>query len=232
MLQGNAKIIAAGVGALVLVGTLAACASGGGSDEPTATKTVTRTASPSTSPSSSSPSDSASASSGTGGSSGGSSGGGTSTGGSGSGSASGTRCAAANLTGSLQPGGGGAAGSVEVNLALKNTGTASCTLQGWPGVSFVGGGNGTQIGAPATLDQAAGVQHPTVTLAAGQSAVAPLKIVNWQNYSNGECAPRKVDGFRVYPPGSKQSVFISSPGTGCSDSSVKLLSVQAFTPAA
>jgi hypothetical protein len=222
MFRGSSKSIAAGIGAVVLMGTLAACASGGGSDEPTATKTVTKTASPAPAPSSASPSASSSGSSGTGGGSGGAD-----ASGSASGDTASNTCRAAELVGSIVAGGGGAAGSVEVNIALKNTSSASCTLQGWPGVSFVGDGNGTQIGAAATLDRSA--PHTTVTLQPGGTVTAPLKVGQAGNYSAADCSPRAVDGFRVYPPGSKQSVFIADTDyQACSSMDVGLLDVKAF----
>lgn len=75
-------------------------------------------------------------------------------------------CRTADLAGSTADDGGGAAGSVEIAIVLTNTGTTSCTLQGWPGVSFVGGGDGTQIGASAKQDAAS--PHETVTLDPGR----------------------------------------------------------------
>jgi hypothetical protein len=134
-------------------------------------------------------------------------------------------CAASSLAGSIVDGGGGGAGSVYLDLALRNTGSASCTLQGWPGVSFVGDG----IGAPAKLDRSGA--NPTVTLAPGQTASAPLRIVQAANLEPGNCTTRQPDGFRVYPPGSKQSLFIASTAyTACRQQSAELLSVRAFVP--
>lgn len=42
--------------------------------------------------------------------------------------------------------GGGSAGHYELEIVLENEGADPCTLQGWPGVSFVGDGDGTQLG--------------------------------------------------------------------------------------
>ncbi|ROS77860.1 uncharacterized protein DUF4232 [Curtobacterium sp. PhB130] len=211
-------IVSAGV-ALLVAGALAGCSSGGDAT-PTATATRTVTASPSTTPAADAPSASATAPA-TSGSASGS--------GSGSGSATPTRCAAADLAGSLEAGSGGAAGSTYVHLALRNTGSATCTLQGWPGVSFVGGGTGTQIGAAATEDQSG--PHPTVTLAAGQTAVAQLRIVSAAAFDTATCQPQTPDGFRVYPPGSKQSLFVEDAGsTACKNPDAALLSVQALVP--
>lgn len=202
---------------LVAVGTLAGCASDG---QPAATETVTAPApSPSASastPQSSEESASAAPSAGSGS-------------GSSAGSASGDRCTASSLAGRIEAGSGGAAGSVVVHLVLENTGSTTCTVQGWPGVSFVGGGTGKQIGAAATAEKSS--PHPTVTLAPGKTAVAPLKIVRAENYSAGDCSPQTPDGFRVYPPGSRQSLFVKDTDyTACASADAPLLSVQAFVP--
>jgi hypothetical protein len=73
--------------------------------------------------------------------------------------------------------------------------------------------------------------HPTVTLAPGKTAVAPLKIVRAENYSAGDCSPQTPDGFRVYPPGSEQSLFVKDTDyQACASADASLLSVQAFVP--
>ncbi len=116
-----------------------------------------------------------------------------------------------------------------MHLVLRNTGSATCTLQGWPGVSFVGETNGTQLGNAASEDRASA--HPTVTLTAGQKAVAPLKITNTENYPSGQCDPISPDGLRVYPPGSKQSLFVAATEyTACRSTAVTVLDVQALVP--
>jgi hypothetical protein len=216
MSHSKQQVLALVVAGVAVLGTLTACAGGGSSDDPTATvtatatKTATATATPSTSATPIAPSTDAA---------GGDTGGGTQTG---------TRCDADQLSGGTAAGGGGAAGSVEINLTFTNTGSTECTLQGWPGVSFVGGGNGTQIGAPATLDRSAA--HDTQTLAPGGKVLVPLKIGQAANYDNASCSPRDADGFRVYPPGSKKALFISATGyVGCNDTQVSLLSVGAVT---
>ena len=137
------------------------------------------------------------------------------------------QCDTGKLSGAIGQGGGGAAGSVEVSIVLTNNGSSECSLQGWPGVSFVGDGNGTQLGAAAQLDRTK--PHPTVVLQPGGTAQAPLRIVQALNYSESECKPKPADGFRVYPPGSTESLFIKDAGvTACTSDSVSLLTVGAF----
>lgn len=214
---GTPLLVAVGI---VAVGLLTGCSSGG-TTTPSATTTETVTATPSSAGSSES-SGSASTPSPTDGATSGSSGG--------SSAAGSSACATSSLAGSIEAGSGGAAGSTIVHLVLRNTGSSTCTLQGWPGVSFVGDTNGTQIGNAATLDRAA--PHPTVTLASGEEAVAPLKVTNSENYPESTCDPTSPDGFRVYPPGSKQSLFIAyTEFAACRSTKVTELDVQAFVPA-
>jgi len=197
---------------LATVGLLAGCSSGG-TATPTATTTKTVTTAPSSAPAPTSSSTSVASSP-------------SPSGGAGGGSA---MCATSSLTGSIAAGSGGAAGSTYVHLVLRNTGSATCTLQGWPGVSFVGDTDGTQIGNAASEDRSA--PHPTVTLAAGQEAVAPLRITNAENYPSGKCDPTSPDGLRVYPPGSKQSLFVPvTQYTACRSTAETVLSVQALVP--
>ncbi|MFF1573178.1 DUF4232 domain-containing protein [Leifsonia sp. NPDC058292] len=138
------------------------------------------------------------------------------------------QCATSDLTGTIAKGGGGAAGSVEVTLVLTNNGSASCALQGWPGVSFVGDGNGTQLGKAADFDRS--TPHETVTVAPGGTAQAPLKITQALNYPEADCGPKQADGFRVYPPGSTESLFVKDADvTACTkDSAPTLLVVGAL----
>lgn len=136
-------------------------------------------------------------------------------------------CAASMLAGSLDASGGGAAGSVYMKLIVTNTSAASCTLYGFPGVSLVGYGNGTQLGAPADRDES----NPPVTiaLAPGAKAAAVLRYTNAQNYMD-RCAQVPADGFRVYPPSATDALFIASPRTACSNADIKLLTIGAFQP--
>lgn len=144
--------------------------------------------------------------------------------------ASGSRCATAQLTGSIADGGGGAsAGAQRVAIVLRNTGARACTLQGWPGVSFVGGGNGTQIGNPATLDRA--TPHPTLSIRPGGEVQAIVTVEAAGNWDSATCHPRVTDGFRVIPPGSRQSLFVGASGSlfeSCASTSVHQLTTSAL----
>ena len=141
------------------------------------------------------------------------------------------RCTADHLTGTLTEGDGGGAGSTFPYLVLKNTGSAPCQLQGWPGVSFVGDSNGTQLGAAATFDRSS--PHATVTLLPNGHAHAPLRVGQAANYPTSTCKPREADGLRVYVPGETHAIFVKASGlTACTSTQVELLQTQAIQPGA
>lgn len=109
-------------------------------------------------------------------------------------------CATANLSITVDvKQSGGAAGSIYYPIDFTNTGGSSCTLFGYPGVSFVTGKGGSEIGAPATRNHGASAAH--LTLAPGGAAHAWLRVVEAGNYSPSACHPVTAHWLRVYPPG-------------------------------
>jgi hypothetical protein len=128
-------------------------------------------------------------------------------------------CTAAMTTVSFRVG-GGAAGSIYGHLRVRNTSSRTCTIHGYGGVSYVGHGNGTQIGA---ASQRVAARVGTVTLRPGQVAQAQVRMVEAGNYA-GRCTMTKVNGFRVYLPGETHSQFVRYSTTGCANTHVHLLS--------
>jgi len=120
-------------------------------------------------------------------------------------------CKAGDVSLSLGQGDAGA-GSAYLPLLIKNTSGQPCTIQGFPGVSYVGGENGQQIGEPATRD---GDKLAPVKLAPGQTAKADLQIANVRNYDASACQPTPAKGFRVYLPQETASKFVPFDGLGC-----------------
>jgi hypothetical protein len=99
-----------------------------------------------------------------------------------------------------------------VGLQFRNAGPAACTLYGYPGVSWVAGADGHQVGAAATRQaNNSGPAEQAVTLAPGALASAPLDIVNASALPPAECKPVPVRGLRVYPPGERSALFLSLP---------------------
>lgn len=107
----------------------------------------------------------------------------------------------------------GAAGTVYASLKFTNTGPNPCVLHGFPGVSYVSGDNGNQVGPAAERD---GVKGAAVSLPHGGVASAQLGMVRVLNYDPSACHPTPIKGLRVYPPGETASVFVPFRGTGCS----------------
>lgn len=105
-----------------------------------------------------------------------------------------------------------AAGHVYQALRFTNSGKTACVIVGWPGVSYVAGDNGTQVGQPAHRDGTIGGQ---VTLRPGQVASAIIDEVDVGNFDPTACKPTPTRGLRVYPPDSTASLFVARDGTGC-----------------
>jgi len=96
-----------------------------------------------------------------------------------------------------------------IGLQFRNTGSASCTLDGYPGVSWVAGDDGHQVGAAAQRQtDNSGSAEQTITLAPGALASAPLNIVDASVIPPTECKPVPVRGLRVYPPGQTAALFL------------------------
>jgi hypothetical protein len=209
---------------LLLAGALAGC--GGGTSTPGSSSSASASQSPSASSASATPSASATTSS--------------------SASASGStppagsqpppattpaaggpaRCLSTQLEGSLQPGAGGAAGTVYQKIALKNVSQTPCLLQGFAGVSLTNGPQGEPIGAPADRDSS--VPVVAVVLQPGQSGAADFGLHQAGNYQ--DCVRVQAAGYRVYPPEDYGSLFIPAPATACSNADIHLLTLRAFQP--
>jgi hypothetical protein len=110
----------------------------------------------------------------------------------------------------------GAAGSVYQNIDFTNTGPASCTLYGYPGVSLGAGTPFTQIGTAATRSTAA--PPAVVTLAPGQTG-------NALNYPPATCSPKTTTYLQIYPPGQTAAIYLAFKSTGCTSKAVNLLSI-------
>ena len=135
-------------------------------------------------------------------------------------------CLASQLTATLGAGSGGGAGHAYPVLVLTNSGGTPCTVKGYPGVSFVGNGTGTQLGAAANRE-AAGIPITTLTLAPGAAAHAQLNITMAGNYDAATCKPKAADGLRVYPPDETHSVFVATTAyTACQSTSIVLIVVR------
>jgi hypothetical protein len=120
-------------------------------------------------------------------------------------------CKVADL--SLRLGGGDAAAGTSYRaIVFTNKGSRTCTIQGFPGVSYVAGDDGHQVG-PAAFRT--GEKGAVITLKPGDSAFTTVGFVQVGNYDPAVCKPTEVRGLRIYPPHDYDSMFLPDPGTGC-----------------
>jgi hypothetical protein len=113
--------------------------------------------------------------------------------------------------GSLQLSFGDSAGGMsQLHQVLRftNAGAATCLMQGFPGLSFVAGDDGHQVGNAAYW---AGARRGPVTLTSGQVASTVIDSVNPGAYDPGVCQPVDVTGYRVYAPDDTDAMFIPLP---------------------
>jgi len=133
-------------------------------------------------------------------------------------------CATSALHVSVPAGAGNAAaGSSYYPVQFANTSGSSCTLYGFPGVSFVTAAGGSQIGIPATRDPALAAR--LVTLSPGQTVHAELQVADAQNYPPADCDLVTAHWLKVYPPNQTAPVYVSFTAQTCSKPKT-ILSVQ------
>ena len=113
-------------------------------------------------------------------------------------------CPSRTLRIKTAPGSGEAMDGAYWDLTFTNTGTAACSLNGYPGVSFLTAGHAA-ITAPASRASAA--PH-LVTLAPGQTASAQLKTPNVGNLPKTACHQVTAASLKVYPPNDTVPVFV------------------------
>ncbi|HUK68183.1 MAG TPA: DUF4232 domain-containing protein [Streptosporangiaceae bacterium] len=135
-----------------------------------------------------------------------------------------TACVSGALRPSLTPT-GAAAGTAYYALRLTNTSGGTCTLYGYPGVSFVSGVGGQQIGSAATRNPLYPVAE--VTVAANATAHATLGVAAAANYPASRCHPAAAHALRVFPPGQTAAVYVKQSFPACS-AHVTVLTVTAM----
>jgi hypothetical protein len=141
--------------------------------------------------------------------------------------AAGTGCATRDLkatVGATQ----GAAGSIYQVIDFTNISGAACTLFGYPGVAFAGGTPVTQIGAAAARSPASSAK--LVTLGAGKTAYALLRITQAGNYPASQCLPKASTYLQIYPPNQTTPIYLAYKSTACSSSKVNLLTIGVVRP--
>lgn len=135
-----------------------------------------------------------------------------------------SECTRADLSAKYQ-GGDAAMSHVYGRIVLRNTSSEPCWVKGYGGLSYVGGGNGTQVGAAA--DRTASPTPKTV-LEPGDKVRSAIVETSTGPYSKSQCRPTAVDGFRVYVPDETRSIFIAHPTMGCANATIHLLTHKAY----
>ncbi|MEQ0561461.1 DUF4232 domain-containing protein [Amycolatopsis sp. NEAU-NG30] len=138
-------------------------------------------------------------------------------------------CKAGDVKLALGQGDAGA-GSVYRPLLITNTSAKPCTVQGFPGVSYVAGSDGHQVGKDAFRE---GTKGNAVKLNPGQTAAADIQFVNVHNFDPAVCQPTPVKGLRIYLPQETASNFVPADGTGCASTKIpgNQLAVKTVHPA-
>lgn len=143
-------------------------------------------------------------------------------------------CATSALKVALGPA-NGAAGSSYVPIRFTNVSPADCTLFGYPGVSFVTGPAGGQVGNAATRMPLPSGQPRPVPLRPGAAATAVLQVVDTGVYSSSQCRPADGPYLRIYPPGQTAALYVRTrfgPGAACASRAVTTLQIQPVQPGA
>lgn len=138
-------------------------------------------------------------------------------------------CATSALQASVGQG-GGAAGSTYYPVEFTNVSGTTCTLYGYPGVSFVTKVGGQRIGRAARQDTT--LARRLVTLAPGATAHALLQVVNAMNFPAAQCGLVTAHWLRVYPPGQFGALYIRFAAPACSSTAkaVRILGIQTVQP--
>lgn len=126
-----------------------------------------------------------------------------------------TACATSALTVTVDTAkANGAAGSIYYPLDFTNISSSPCTLFGYPGVSFVTGQGGAQLGRAARRNPVA--HATTVTLVPGAVAHATLQVAEAGNYDQAQCKPVTAHWLKVFPPDQTAAAYAHFTTQACS----------------
>jgi hypothetical protein len=114
---------------------------------------------------------------------------------------------------------GGASGHRSMVLVFTNTGSATCSMRGYPGVAALNA-SGKQIAqakrtTSGYLGGLASGQPPSVALAPGAKSSAMIEASAFDPDTGAACTP--YAGLLVTPPDETHSARLPWPGDGCDD---------------
>jgi hypothetical protein len=123
----------------------------------------------------------------------------------------------------------GTAGSVYTVIVFSNISNVTCTLYGYPGISFAGGSPVSQIGLAATESNV--TPRQLVTLAPHAVGNALLRIVDAGNFPASKCHRVTAKYLQIYPPNQTTPIYLSFSSQTCSKP-VQILTVSVVQPGA
>ena len=138
-------------------------------------------------------------------------------------------CSTAGLRVTLGSQESAAAGHFYRTLDFTNISGASCTLYGYPGISFVTGVGGQQIGAAASRSPAS---KRLIVLAPGKTAHAQMDLVDVLNFPPSKCAVSNAHWIKVYPPNQFSATYVRWTAMVCSKPTPVYLFVAPVRPGA
>ena len=121
----------------------------------------------------------------------------------------------------------GTAGSAYQVIVLANISGKTCALYGYPGVSFVTGVGGSQIGKDAARDRTTAPK--VVTLAPGQSGSFALRVVDAAALPTAGCDPVTARWLKIFPPENTAALYVGYTARACASKTATILTTRAVT---
>jgi hypothetical protein len=121
----------------------------------------------------------------------------------------------------------GTAGSAYQVIVLANISGKTCALYGYPGVSFVTGIGGSQIGKDAARDRTTAPK--VVTLASGQSGSFALRVVDAAALPTASCDPVTSRWLKIFPPENTAALYVGYTAHACASKTATILTTRAIT---
>lgn len=108
----------------------------------------------------------------------------------------------------------GAAGTYFQTISFQNTGRSTCSLDGYPGVSFTDP-SGVQMGQDAQRRNEFAQPEGPVAIPAGGTAQATVGITDTGAVPQTDCQARSASQMRIYPPNQQSFVLLPDPVMIC-----------------
>jgi hypothetical protein len=121
----------------------------------------------------------------------------------------------------------GTAGSAYQVIILANVSGKTCALYGYPGVSFVSGVGGSQIGKDAARDRTTAPK--VVTLAPGHSGSFALRVVDAAALPAASCDPVTANWLKIFPPENTAALYVGYTAHACASKTASILTIRAVT---